>query len=177
MGGLILLFVLLIWLTIVVLLVRFITKKIPARWWKLPFSVGVFIVLLALPLLDEIIGREQFKQLCEKNAVIQADPKITTGKKAYLAKTSRVEIENSWVPIFLKEWNFIDVSTGNTIVRYYTLKASGGWFSRSITEGGMPIIFKSNCEPDGDIFDPIQLLKDLGITQVERLTLKIKDEK
>jgi hypothetical protein len=173
MGGLILIFVFFIWLAIVALMTKFITKKMPKSWWRLPVSVGLFFVLLVLPVMDEIVGGWQFRQLCNENASIQVDRKSAVGKTVYLAETPDVEIKGTWVRVVLQPWRYVEVETDEPVVSFNTLRARGGIFFRRVSGGGVPMTFKGSCalaqKGKADIFT------ELGITQVQRSSIKQKD--
>lgn len=178
MTGLLLIFVAVIWLVIALFLIAFIASKIPGRALSLVISIPLFIVLLPMPLMDEIIGGRQFEQLCKENSTIQVDELKAAGKKVYLAELPSIQINDKWVPISLQPWRFLDVTTSETVVSYNTLKATGGIFIRTlgISEGRVPLTFKSFCEPGG-VVDPLKLLKELKVTQIQRSTLNLKEKK
>ncbi|QJQ05987.1 alanine:cation symporter family protein [Undibacterium piscinae] len=75
MTGLLLIFMAVIWLVIALFIIAFIASKIPGRALSLVISIPLFIVLLPMPIMDEIIGGRQFEQLCKENSTIQVDRK------------------------------------------------------------------------------------------------------
>ena len=166
MGGLILLFVIGLWLAFVIWLSIFITKKLPIAWWRIPVGILVSVALLPLPALDEIVGGRQFEKLCEENSTIHVNRATAVGKTVYLAQTSDVEIKGTWVRVVLKPRRFVDATTGETVVSYNRLQAVGGRFLK-ISEGHVPLTFNGTCEP-GDQYTLEKLFKELNITLSRR---------
>ena len=65
MGGLILLFVLGVWFSIVIILTSSLTTKMQAGILKKSIQVLLFALILVAPVADEIIGATIFKSECE----------------------------------------------------------------------------------------------------------------
>lgn len=162
MMGLFLLVVASLWLFAVAGLVVLVTRKLPARWWKAPLRLVLIVVLLPLPLIDEIVGGIQFRRLCEQHQTIYVAPNAK-GRIAYLTVSPRTEVKGTWVPVRLQEFRYLDATTGETLVRYSTLFAGHGFFHLS----DAPLTFKAWCEPNGEV-DIERLLQEVGITQVQR---------
>lgn len=168
MTGIFLLFVIAIWLAIVIWLSKIIIKKLPTTWWRIPLGLVIFVVLLPLPLIDEIVGGRQFEQLCKENSTIQVDRAVAVGKTVYLAQTPDIEIKGTWVRVVLKPWRFVDATTGEIVVSYNTLIADGGRLIRTlgISEGGVPLAFRGTCVP-ANRPGSIQTFKPFGINYIE----------
>jgi hypothetical protein len=177
MTGILLFFVMGLWLFFVFWLTKVITKKLPTKW-VMPSRILLSLAILPIPLIDEIVGGRQFEQLCKENSTIQVDRVKAAGKTVYLAKPVDIQIKDTLVPIRLKPWRFVDATTGEIVVSYNTLLAGGGIFIRTlgISEGGAPLTFKSFCEPGG-IVDPLKLFKELRVTEIERSALNVKEQK
>ncbi len=169
MTGILLLFVAGIWLAVVIWLSKFITKKLPETWWRIPVGIVVFAVLLPLPLVDEIVGGRQFEELCKENSTIQVDRVTAVGRTVYLADLPDVEVKGTWVRIVLQPRQFLDLTKDEVVVSYNGLIAEGGRFIRTlgISEGGMPLTFKGTCKP-GDLHTLEKLFKELNITLIRR---------
>lgn len=176
MGGLILFFVIGLWLAFAIWLSKTITKKLPIAWWRIPVGVLVFGVLLLLPVIDEIVGGRQFEQLCKDNSTIQVNRATAVGKTVYLAQTPDVEIKGTSVRVVLKPWRYVDATTGELVVSYNTLQAVGGRFLK-ISEGHVPLTFNGYCAPGGSRVYADKLFKELRVTQIQRSELTIKEQK
>jgi hypothetical protein len=178
MSGLYLLVIAAAWLAIVVALVYGLTSRVKPASLRAVVAMLVAGVLLPLPLIDEILGKRQFDQLCKDNATIHVDRTTAVGKTVYLAKTADLEVKDTWLRIVLKPWRFVDATTDVPVVSYNTLMADGGRLVRmlGISEGGVPLTFKGSCEPGG-VVDPIKLFGELGVSQIQRSTLVNKEQK
>ena len=171
MTGLFLLLVALIWLAVVIGLSTFVTRKLPMATWRIPSAMVVFVVLLPLPLIDEIVGGWQFERLCQENSAIQIDRVTAVGKTVYLADLPDVDISGTWVHVVLHPRKFVDATTGELVVSFNDLIAVGGRFIQTlgISEGGVPLTFKGWCQP-GDQYTLEKILKDLNMTLIRRPT-------
>jgi hypothetical protein len=169
MSGILILVVAVLWLVIAFYLAKVIAKMFPEAWWAYVLRAVLFVALLPLPLIDELVGRVQFEQLCHENSTIQVDRARAAGKTVYLAAQPDVEVKGTWVRVVLQPWRFIDVNSGETIVSYNTLQAVGGVFVRTlgISEGQVPLLFKGSCVP-ANRPTSVQTFKELGINYVER---------
>jgi hypothetical protein len=169
MTGLLLLVVIGVWFAITNEISKIIAAKLPDRWWRKLIRLFILTVLLLLPLLDEIVGGQQFRALCEANSTIQIDRAKAKGKTVYLLDLPDIQIKSIWVPVRIQEWRYVDAMTGEPVVSYNVLHATGGWLIRAlhISEGNAPLTFKEYCAPDGRV-DQIKLFKQLGVTQINR---------
>ena len=168
MSGLVLAFIALLWLWLLAKLVRLFTSDIKDLGHRIVVALISYCVLLPLPLIDELLGKSQFEQLCKENSTIQIDP-AAAGKTVYLARTNFIEVKGKWLPIWIQQWRYVDVVNDEPIVSYNTLKVSGGHFMRTIrvSEGFVPITFrKSECSPR-DWSSTAEAFGALGINYVE----------
>ena len=164
MTGLLLIFVAVIWLVIALFFIAFIASKIPGRVLSLAISIPLFIVLLPMPLMDEIIGGRQFEQLCKENSTIQVDRKTAVGRTVYLAEVVRENITDKWMPMRIERWRFVDATTGELVLSYNILHATRSWFR--ITESAYPFTFKGYCDPKSSPAS-IETFAEYGITYIE----------
>jgi len=173
MTGLYLIFAFLIWLLLLCGLVVVATIALPKRWWRALIRLGLIAALSPLPLVDEMVGKKQFEQLCKDNSTIQVDRATAAGKTVYLAKMPDVEIKGTWVRVVLKPWRYVDAKTGEPVVSYNTLIAEGGRFIQTlgISEGGMPLTFRGTCVP-ANRPGSIETFKPFGINYIEPPTTK-----
>jgi hypothetical protein len=162
------LFVVAAWFALTIAIGYVATIRIENKVLRFVVVLALVGVLFPLPLVDELIGKRQFEELCKENSTIQVDRASAVGKTVYLSKTSDVEIKDKWVHIVLKPWRFVDVATGEPVVSYNTLMARGGWLIRMsrLSEGSVPLTFKGSCVPDNRPAS-IQTFKPLGINYIE----------
>lgn len=167
MTGIFLLFVMVLWVAIAILLSAAITRKLRSIQ-RVPAAVVIFAALLPLPLIDEIVGGRQFEQLCNRNSTIQVDLEKAVGKTVYLAETPDVDVDGTWLRIVMKQYRYVDATTGESILSYVELMARGGWLIRTlaISEGGTPLTFRGTCVP-ADRPGSVETFSPLGITYIE----------
>jgi hypothetical protein len=178
MTGILLLLVAGFWLIAAYWLAKLITRILPSSGWRVLVGALIFLALLPLPLMDEIVGKRQFEQLCQENSTILVDRAKAAGKTVYLADLPDSDVKGTWVRVVVQPWNFLDAKTGEVVIRYNTLQAVGGWFIRTlgISEGNVPLTFEGHCKPDG-LVNPAKLLKELGAIQIQRSELDKRDGK
>lgn len=151
MTGLFLLFVAAVWLALAVSMAYAFTWQIKNVPLRTVLALIVFGVLLPLPLVDELIGKQQFESLCKKYAVVKIDEQHATNRRvlATLRKEDQFA-EGTAVPIRIDPYIYRDEKTSQVLVSYYTLHAEGGWLIRSlgISETNAPLLFRSGCSPE-----------------------------
>jgi hypothetical protein len=153
-----------LWFVLVCGIAVFAFRKLPKGILSAFVSVLLFIALLPLPLIDEIVGKRQFEKLCTERATIQTDRAKAAGRTVYLAKTSSIEEEGTWVRVTVQPWRYVDAKTGETIVSYNTLQAERRFF---LTGFGL-LTFDGYCAPGGSRSSVKSLFQDLGITDIKR---------
>jgi hypothetical protein len=174
MSGLLLLGVLATWFIISVFLVAFITKRLSGRWWANLLRVLIFIILLVLPLGDEIIGGYQFRELCREEAVVEVDREQATGKTVFLANSEYQRVPDTWVPVNRQRWRYLDAHTQKVLVSFSVLQAKGGLLIRSlgISETNAPLTFKGYCAP----LNETSIFRELNIKKINKSELQRKEQ-
>lgn len=178
MTGLLLLFIATGWVALTAAAAYAATSGIKDAGFRFGAAVFLIGVFLPLPLINEIIGKRQFEQLCRENDKVQVDRAKAFGRTVYLAESTDIELKYKWLRFVIKPWHFVDATTGETVVSYNTLMADGGLFFRAVrtSEGGVPLIFKGSCEPS-DAVDLMKLFQELNVTQIQRSELPRKEIK
>lgn len=151
MTALYLLLVAAVWIALAALLAYAITSRIEDKALRLFLALGFAALLLPLPLIDEIVGKRQFEQLCKDNATIKIDREAAAGKFVYLDPSSRSNVQamETWVPIVLRPVRFVEINSRETIVSYTEVLAAGGRLQKllGLSEGGVPLLFNGTCVP------------------------------
>jgi hypothetical protein len=154
MTGLFLLVVVLAWLVAVVFLTNWLMKRvsIKPKPVRAAMAMMMFVVLLPLPVADEIVGGFQYRALCEKNAVLRIDEAKAEGRTVKVVVDPSNEIlPGTAITIYHSHLSFFDVRTNEKIAEYDRYVAKGGWFIRmlGISEGNAPItIGLPGCSPN-----------------------------
>jgi hypothetical protein len=167
MGGLLLLVALVVWFLVVVWGAKALALRLAPEPWRALIALALVVVLLPVPVADEIVARRQFKQLCDANSTVLVDRVTAVGKKVYLAEVPFVDVEGPWVRVVRRPYRFVDVKSGETVVSWNEFGAVGGIFFRNLTEGGVPMLFKGSCYP-GEIRELRKLFSDLHIELIPR---------
>ena len=145
MSGIFLLLLILIWLIIVLFITIWFVKRINALPWKWLVGVMLLMVLIPLPLIDEIVGGWQFKQLCKENAGIKVDREKARGKNIYLLLEPPEEVKGTWLPMQVRRMRYVDEKTDEVIFSYNSVYAQRSWLTFGT---GALFTFSGHCEPN-----------------------------
>ncbi len=167
MTAFIVLCVVLGWMVVVCLITKLLNSSLPDEFWARALCLIVFLVLLPLPIVDEIVGRYQFKELCVRHAEVRVDRQKAAGKTLYLDELPPVEIKGPWVTVMSKPWRYLDVNTGETIVSYDVLNALGGNVLQALGLSASPLTFSGIC-PISPRISAEEVFKELGIKKVDK---------
>jgi hypothetical protein len=170
MTGLLLLFVGALWLVLAFWLATLITRRLPAKWWRIPVGVLLSLALLSLLLIDEIVGMRQFAQLCRDNADVTVDAKSTRGRTVWFGGSQRVQIKLGMLRATQIRRSYVDAKTQEPIYHYYRLEAKGGALITllGMSEGNTPLLFNGLCQPKN--LETID--SRLGTTRINRPTFR-----
>lgn len=154
MSGLLMLGLLITWISVSVMLSRWLGRRFRHLTARTAVALVSFVVLLLLPVADELIGMRQFDALCKRGATLTIDAERIKGK------TVRVVVDPSWaraestaIPISYSRYSYRDVTTNNELASYTLYNAKGGWLVHvfGIFEGNEPLILnRSGCSFPGE---------------------------
>ncbi len=145
MFGVVYLFIFLFWTCLLAWMVARITRRLPERWWRTLFRFFLYIALYPMPLIDEILGAQEFKQLCDQYAVVQVDEEKAKGRTVYQSEDVYVEIKNTWVPVHMHQNRYVDTFTGELLLADTSLYANGGRLNPGSAAGREPWFFDHSC--------------------------------
>ncbi len=156
MTGILLIGIAIAWLVAAIAITRSVARRFNSLPVKVLGSVVLFPALLVLPMVDELIGKQQFESLCKKYAVQFIDEPHAMNRRA-TAELRRGDrfAEGTAVEIRVDPHVYRDAETNQVLVSYHTLHAKGGWFIRAlgISETNSPLLFRRGCAPkDQDAF-------------------------
>ncbi|MEJ6021970.1 hypothetical protein [Ramlibacter sp. PS4R-6] len=168
MTGIYLLLVILLWAALVAWLTVLLTKKLDLLFLRILVGAPSFAAALTLPFIDEIVGREQFQELCSQYSQIHIDISSAAGKSVYFASQPNIQIQGTWIRVMRRPFRFVELTSGKPVVTYDELFAEGGWLARhlGLSEGRVPLLFKGYCGPANPP-KSISSFKSLGINYVE----------
>jgi hypothetical protein len=152
MSGLLFLGAVGLWVWACVAMTRWIMRRIGSKPRRLLTGVGVFVLLLVLPVADEIVGGFQFRALCEKNAVFRLGVEKPEGRiTRFSADPANEVVPNTAIKIYVSGIAYTDVQSGQLVVKFHRYAAEGGIFIRTlgISQGNAPITMgSSSCSPE-----------------------------
>jgi hypothetical protein len=170
MSGLLFLTTVVLWLCVLKWVVNKIGRRMPDRPWRRFAKFGIFALLLPLPLIDEIVGGQQFAHLCESN-VVHVNKATAHGKTVYAeGGTYEQPVPGMWVKIWKMPSRYLDAETGEVVLSFDQLRAEGGRFFPGFDSGHDPLTFKGTCHPSG-VLDK-RFYVDLGLTRIEKAQSK-----
>ena len=168
MGGLIVLFIIGLWIFLVSKLATFLSRLLPANKFSPALKVLLFVLLLVMPFMDEIIGGFQFRALCKAETHIEYDKNKLVNMTVYSDLLDEVKIAGMAVPVSSQAWNYPNVETKELLLSYKVFDADGGWLSRWIDFNSVhqPYTFKGHCGPGWTKVD--ELFKNLNVTVIRK---------
>lgn len=165
MGGLTVLFIVLVWFLIVLFSALFIANQMRNLRRKMVVMGVIMLSLLPLPLIDEILGKREFEQLCRQYSTVQINRETARGRTVYLEKVQREQLTGYWLPIRLDRWRYIDSISGDLVLSSVELHASRNWFQG---ERYYPWTFQGLCVSGGNSNYINGIFSELNITEINR---------
>jgi hypothetical protein len=163
MIGLLFFVLIAIWLYVSIWLSLKISRRLPFPAWRSPLTGALIAVFMVLPLIDEVVGAYQFKELCRKFAsTIQIDLTSARGRTIYFARETPLELQRIPVRVEMRPVHFVDIATGETVVAYNELSNGGGWLSHPLR-----LSFTQDHSSPPNRPASIETFKPYGITYVE----------
>jgi hypothetical protein len=136
-----------------VVIVSMLSKRIP-RWLgvtRFKKSIGVvsFVVLLLLPIADDIIGQLQFNRLCKREAVFDLKPIWAEVTRAGMTSVPLLPGEYI-VPIHGTRYEYFDLDNQNIFFTLTRFSRKPGILRKMLWDGG----FSNNdfCVP-GSVYE------------------------
>ena len=130
MIGLLFFGVLGLWLVASVVLSRKIPRWLGVTKYRAVISVLLFPLVLAAPIADDLIGRWQFKRLCDREAVVTLSPDWQNVKRAKWVSLPQKQISQSVIPITSSGGEFIDIDRNRVFMSIKSFGTSGGLLRR-----------------------------------------------
>jgi NhaP-type Na+/H+ and K+/H+ antiporter len=152
MTGILLFIVIGLWLWVCILVTRPLFPSSQIRPWRGLAGAAVFIVLLVLPVSDEIVGGFQFRALCEKNAVFHLTAQKLEGRMTkFSANPANQIVSGTAIPIYDSGIEYTDTQSGEVVLKFHSYVAKGGILIRTlgISESNSPITMGLHtCSPE-----------------------------
>lgn len=139
-----------VWLVVVSYLSKWMIGLLQPKWRKAPVRALFFVVLLILPMADEIIGRWQFNRLCEREAVIWLSQDWRNVKRAIRSSHPREEVSEGVIRIYKTVIEYIDKDTGIVFLRSTGHSTYGGFLFDRL---GLGLGKSTLCHPNSRAID------------------------
>jgi hypothetical protein len=143
MIGLIVLALLIFWLLVSFAISRFIVRAIQIKKGRFILWVFIYSLVVIIPFLDEIIGRYQFKSLCNNKAITWVSPNIGEIEAAHDGDSDISFIRGFIIPIREQKEITLDAYTGEVIHQFSAFHTKGGWIMRA----GLGLGHSTSCWP------------------------------
>jgi hypothetical protein len=121
-----------LWLAITIFLSKRIPRWVGIKQYTTRASVLLFPLLLTAPVADDLIGRWQFYQLCDREAVVALSPDWQKVKRAKRMDTPPRYFNDYLVPINSQGGRYFDVESGKVFMTSQSLFTDGGFLRRHL---------------------------------------------
>ncbi|MFS8119585.1 MAG: hypothetical protein ACMG55_14020 [Microcoleus sp.] len=153
MRGLLLLLIVTLWFAVAIWISGRVARNVKGRSLKAASVALGVTVLVPLPVLDELIGIWQFRQLCKFGVKMTVDEQRIKGKFVRLViAPSWAAVSNTAVPIKYSRYSYRDTETNEELASYSEFDVKGGVFIHTlgILEGDPPLLLGTPwCGPSG----------------------------
>jgi hypothetical protein len=121
----------------------------------------VFLLVLIAPVVDDLVGRWQFHQLCEREAVVTLSPGWEKVKRAVRKDVPPRYISGYLIPIDSQGGQYFDLESGAVFMTSQTLFTDGGFLRRHIygLNGQATYCHPKNIQSIQQQLDLFELLK------------------
>jgi hypothetical protein len=133
-----------LWLTAAVMICQRVPRWLGVTKYCKVLSVLLFPVVLAAPVADEVIGRWQFKRLCDREAVVTLSPDWQNVKRAKRVSLPRSDVGGALIPIYSQGSEYVDADTGKTFMTYPHFYTYGGFLFGRL---GLGLGGSTSCQP------------------------------
>ena len=151
MTGLFLIAVVVLWAWIAVFIARALTIRVKRALVRRLGATILALVLLPLPVADELIAAPQFRALCEEGTKLKFDPQAINGMTVYRQPSKWPFPQFSIVGLdgYYLETIYTDQPDGKPVISYKWYSIKGGILIRvlGISEKTAPLTFKGSCRP------------------------------
>ncbi|GKS84256.1 hypothetical protein AVMA1855_08910 [Acidovorax sp. SUPP1855] len=151
MSGLIFLVIFGMFLCGCIWLAKHLGNLVPNPSLRSAVRIVILFLLLASPLVDEVIGKYQFEALCRANGIESANVSKAQGKRVRLDVGIKRPLYGMIMPGTVEDWFYRDVDSNEIVIQHKAYFAFGGWLMRysPLNMGSRhPIFFPGGCPVD-----------------------------
>jgi hypothetical protein len=133
MSALIILLILGIWSTLLYNAGYYLSGFLQPKWLRQFVGVVTVVGVTTLALWDEVIGVQEFEQLCKSAQVFQISPEAEGKKfKVLFSRTEDDSVPRSWRPTWHYVATYKDADTDQIIATGNGYRTRGGWLVRQL---------------------------------------------
>ncbi|TXH91303.1 MAG: hypothetical protein E6Q78_00560 [Rhodoferax sp.] len=121
-----------IWLVLAVWISKRVLGWLGNSNYPITRGVAVFLLVLVAPVGDELIGRWQFHQLCEREAVVTLSPGWEKVKRAKWITNQQSEVDGYVIPVTQRDGGYANGDTGEIFFRSRSFLMHGGILRRTL---------------------------------------------
>jgi hypothetical protein len=160
--------VLLAWAALSALLAHHIGEFFWHRAQRHELKAVLFIALVPLPLLDEMLGKAQFDQLCREQALAKVTVSSAVGRTVRRENLPPEAVRGLLLPVVAERWRYVDIRTNEPVLNVSALRAEGGKLVRALdaSADASPLTFDGECTPH----DEAAMLSALAVQVVGTAT-------
>ena len=149
MAGLLSIALLIGWFFVAFLIARQAASGIKSSLLRFALMIPLFVVLMVLPVADELVGGFQFRALCREKAVLKIDAEKIKGKTIRLVTDpSNKDVDNTAVRIYYSHHSYRDTETQEELASFNDYAADGGILFRFFAMGNhMPPLIPMTIDP------------------------------
>ncbi|TFZ03205.1 hypothetical protein [Ramlibacter rhizophilus] len=115
---------------------------------RLELKIVMFLALLPVPVIDELLAKPQFDQLCATKANVSLHADRLRGRTAYETDVPPELLEGTLVPMHLHRRIYLDAGSHRPLLSVAYIQASGGKLVGALQPGQRrPLTFKGWCAP------------------------------
>ncbi len=118
------------------------------RVWQLVAQILTFVVLLPVPLADELLARPHFEVLCRERAQLTIHMPESLGPATRRRPLKPEPVEGIGLPAYVQTWWVVTEPDRLVVASYDVVQARGGWLARwARGTDADPVTFQGRCLP------------------------------
>jgi hypothetical protein len=126
MGALIFFVAIGLWLVLCIALARHIPIWLGVKRVGWAWGLLLFPILVVAPVIDEVIGKQQFASLCEKRIFLDNSDAIKA-RNIHRVTPPYTKLPGFWIPIEMRTVKYVDDETNQVILSNDDYHTKGGW--------------------------------------------------
>lgn len=161
MTGLALLALLALWVWATFRVGSWIGGRLTRGRWRSPVAALVFVMLLPMPVIDELIARPQIEALCREGAVFKINEQKIKGRRVKaFAEPLNAVVPGTAIPVTYTKSVYRDESTGEELASRSHYVVTGGVLVRTlgVSESTSPMFVRSFCAPIENVYEEAKRL-------------------